>query len=158
MGGARGVRRHQLSAAWGTIYLTELQQRVSLSSTQLPQPWPPQHSDTVEEKLSVSSCLALVTIKKSLSRPWRWVLSVVSVHQSHSGNPLTSLDKYRIVSNTIKMLAARIETSMWKRKRLEIFMLTWRVLAWITCPWDIHFTYQGFSKQMFSLLVKAVQD
>lgn len=124
-GRAGGARRASAQAPPGTVCLTVLQQRVSLGSAQLQQPRPPQCSDTVEEKLSVSSWLTLVTIKKSLCRPWRWVLSAVSVHWSRTGNPLTSLDKYRMVRNATEMLAARIETdgvSMWKSKCSEIFI------------------------------------
>ena len=116
---------HQPQAPPGTVCLTVLQQRVSLGFAHPQQPRPPQRSDTVEEKLSVSSWLALVTTKKSLCRPWRGVLSAMSIHWSRTGNPLTSLGKYRIVSNTTEMLAARIETdcvSMWKSKCSEIFI------------------------------------
>lgn len=98
--------------------------RVSLGPAQLQQPWPP-WSDTMEEKWSVSSQLALVTVKKSLCRPWSWVLLAVSVHRSCTRNPLKSLDKYKILSTTTEMLASHIETdcvSMWKNKCLEILI------------------------------------
>lgn len=98
---------------------------VSWGPAQLQQPWPP-WSGTMEEKWSVSSQLALVTVKKSLCRPCSWVLSAMSIHRSCTRNPLTSLDKYKILSTTTEMLGTHIETdcvSTWKNKCLEMLTL-----------------------------------